>query len=104
MTSKSKAAASAAKPAGAGKSLQDFRAEHDKSFIVPSRIRAALAKLGDGWLYEVEFLRLAQLSTTDLATYRDDFADHTVSVGGRTPRRIWVGTVAMAKQMREMSA
>lgn len=97
----SKSPSTVPKPA-AGKSLADFRAEHDKSFIVPKRIRDAIAKLGDGWLYEVEFLRLAGLSTTDLATYRDEFAEHTVNVGGRTPKRVWVGTKALAQTMRDM--
>lgn len=88
-----------------GKSLQDFRAEHDKSYIVPKRIREAVAKLGDGWLYEVEFLRLAGLSTTDLAAYRDEFLDYVVNVGsagGKTPRRIWAGTKALAQKMRDL--
>lgn len=87
----------------AGKTLADFRAEHDKSYIVPKRIRDALAKLGEGWLYEVEFLRVAGLSTTDLAAYRDEFTEHTVTVGGRTTKRIWVGDKSLAKKMREMT-
>lgn len=86
----------------AGKSLQDFRAEHDKSFIVPKRIREAITKLGDGWLYEVEFLRLAGLSTTDLAAYREEFLEYTINVGGKTPRRIWAGTKALAQKMRDL--
>jgi hypothetical protein len=59
-------------------------------------------KLGDGWQYEVEFLRFAGLSTTDLAAYREEFIEHTVNVGGRTPRRVWVGTKAAAQKMRAM--
>ena len=85
-----------------GKSLQDFRAEHDKSYIVPKRIKDALEKLGDGWEYEVHFLRLAGLSVTDLAAYRDQFEAHIVVVGGRNSKRIWVGTSKLAAQMREM--
>lgn len=86
-----------------GRSLQDFRAEHDKSFIVPLKIREALKKLGaEGWDYEVQFLRLAGLSVTDLAAYRDEFADHFVVVGGRNPKRLWAGSAALAQKMREM--
>ena len=85
-----------------GKSLQDFRAEHDKSYIVPKKIKDALEKLGDGWEYEVHFLRLAGLSVTDLAAYRDQFESHTVLVGGRNAKRVWVGTAKLATQMREM--
>jgi hypothetical protein len=102
MSAKKRPVATAQKAPAAGKSLLDFRAEHDKSYIVPRKIRDALAKLGDGWQYEVEFLRLAGLSTGDLATYREEFKDFTVTVGGRSPRRIWVGTKALAQQMREM--
>ncbi len=97
-----KKSAPAAKVAREGKSLADFRAEHDKSFIVPKKIRDALEKLGDGWQYEVEFLRTAGLSTTDLAAYREEFLDYTVNVGGRTPRRVWAGTKALAEKMRAM--
>lgn len=86
----------------AGRTLQDFRAEHDKSFIVPQRIRDALKKLGNGWEYEVGFLRLAQLSTTDLAAYRDEFEDYIVIVGGRNTKRIWAGTKELAAEMRQM--
>lgn len=95
-----KASSSAAK---VGKSLQEFRAEHDKSYIVPLKIREAIKKLGvDGWEYEVQFLRLAGLSVTDLAAYRDEFADHFVVVGGRNPKRLWAGSVGLAQKMREM--
>lgn len=102
MTAKRKAPAAPAEQKGAGRTLQDFRAEHDKSFIIPARIREALKKLGAGWEYEVGFLRLASLSTTDLAAYRDEFADYVVLVGGRNPKRIWAGTKELAAQMRQM--
>lgn len=85
-----------------GKSLQDFRAEHDKSYIVPKKIKGALEKLGDGWEYEVHFMRLAGISVTDLAAYRDQFEDHIVVVGGRNTKRVWAGTTKLAAQMREM--
>jgi hypothetical protein len=93
----------AASKVAAGKSLIDFRAEHDKSFIVPKRIRDGLAKLGNGWLYEVEFLRLTGLSTTDCAAYREEFSEYLVTVGGRVTKRIWVGSKELAKKMREMT-
>ena len=86
----------------AGKSLQEFRAEHDKSYIVPKKIKDAIEKLGDGWEYEAQFLRLAGLSVTDLAAYRDQFEAHIVVVGGRNSKRVWVGTAKLAAQMREM--
>lgn len=89
-----------------GRSLDDFRAAHDKSYIIPTRIRDALKQLGDSWEYEVDFLRRCALSTTDLATYRDEFeADHIVIVAGSTrssPKRVWAGTKELATKLREM--
>ena len=102
MSAKRKPKSVPAEPKALGRTLQDFRAEHDKSFIVPQRIREAIKKLGTGWEYEVGFLRLAGLSTTDLAAYRDEFSDFIVVVGGRNQKRIWAGTKELATQMRQM--
>lgn len=87
-----------------GKSLDDFRAAHDKSFIVPKKIRDGLAQLGESWEYEVEFMRRCGLSTTDLAAYRTSFQDHVVDIGGKNPKRIWAGTKKFATQLREKLA
>lgn len=86
-----------------GKGRDDFRALHDKSFIVPAKIRAAIAKLGkSGWEYEQQFMKLAELSTTDLAAHRDQFEDHIVTVGGRNPKRCWCGSKELATELRTM--
>ena len=84
-----------------GKSLADFRAAHDKDYIVPRKIKAALTALGSGWDYEVDFLRLAAVSTTDLAMYRDQFADYWVVVD-RSGKRVWTGSKSVAEEMRGM--
>lgn len=87
----------------AGKPLDDFRAAFSKDFIVPKKIRDGIAQLGaDGWLPEVEFMRLCQLSTTDLANYREQFEDFFVLTNGRNPKRMWAGSKATADKMREM--
>jgi len=86
-----------------GKSLAEFRAAHDKGFIVPQKIREALKKLGPGgWEYELEILKLAQISTTDLGTFRSEFEDHIVMTGGKNPKRVWCGSKALADQLRAM--
>ena len=97
-------AKSPTKTKNAGRSIEDFRAAHDKNFIVPNKIREGLAQLGpDGWEYEVGFLKIASLSTTDLARFRDHFETYIVDVGApRNPKRVWVGSVALAKKLREM--
>lgn len=89
-----------------GRSLDDFRAAHDKNYIVPKRIRDSLKQLGDSWEYEVDFLRRCSLSTTDLAAYRDEFeADHIVIVAGNSrssAKRVWAGTKELTAKLREM--
>lgn len=83
-----------------GKTLAEFRAQYDKSTIVPAKIKAALKAMGSGkWLYEVEFARAAGVSITDLATFREPFAHLVVSM---KDRRAWAGSALAAKQMREM--
>jgi hypothetical protein len=86
----------------AGRTLQDFRKQYDKSYIVPTKIRAALQQLGsDGWEYEADFAKMAGVSLTDLGRFRDEFAKHVVTLG-RESRRAWAGTAAAAQKMREM--
>lgn len=82
------------------KSLADFRKAYDKSYIVPTKVRAGLAALGSSWEYEVEFAKSIAVSLGDLGMFRDAFADHIVQV--KEGRRIWAGTKAIAQQMREM--
>lgn len=86
-----------------GRSLDDFRAAHDPDYIVPKRIKDALTKLGDGWAYDQEFLKLSGLSTTQLATYRDQFEEFFIMTGGKSPKRIWAGTKGFAAKLREMA-
>lgn len=91
-----------AKAKGAGRPVADFRSAHDKSFIVPQKIEAALKKLGDGWEYEAAFLKLAELSVTDLAKYRPQFEDYIVMTTGPNAKRVWSGTKELAAQLRTM--
>lgn len=85
-----------------GHSLDDFRQKHDKGYIVPRKIKEALKQLGDSWVYEAEFMRIAGVSTTDLATYREPFIDDHVVLVDRT-KRVWCGTKAFATKLREMT-
>jgi hypothetical protein len=87
--------------AAKGKDLETFRSLHDKSFIVPKKIRDGLAALGDSWEYEVEFLKRCSLANQDLAMYRDQFADFYVDTPGRNPKRVWAGSKKFATQLRE---
>ena len=93
-----------AKPASTtvGKSLAAFRASHDKNFIVPLKIREALKKIGSGWEYESDLMKIAGISTTDLGRFRDQFEDHIVVTTGKSQKRVWCGTAKLAAQLREM--
>lgn len=85
----------------AGKSLEDFRAAHDKSYIVPGKVRAALKALGDGWEYEMAFAKLAGISLADLSAFRSMFEEHIVVV--ERTKRAWAGTKGLAAKLREMA-
>jgi hypothetical protein len=91
-----------AKARAVGKSLADFRAAHDKSFIVPKKITEALAVLADCWEYEAAFIKIAGISQSDCSAYREKFEDFIVVVGGKTQKRVWCGTKKLATQLREM--
>jgi hypothetical protein len=89
------------------KTLADFQAAHDVNVIIPSKIRAALAALekegAENWEYEVDFLKRAAISTTQLATFRDQFAEHIVeapAVHGKSTRRAYFGSAKVAKRLR----
>jgi thiamine monophosphate synthase len=82
------------------RSLSEFRQQYDLETIVPQRVQAAFREMGAGWLYEVEFAKLANVTTAQLSAFRDRYADHIVAV--RDSRRIWAGRVDIARQMREM--
>lgn len=87
------------------KTLSDFRAAHDKDFVIPARINAGLAKIGkDGWEYEGDFMRICGVGTIDFARFRDKFAAHCVMIrDGKHSKRVWAGSPALAKKMQEMT-
>jgi hypothetical protein len=86
------------------KTLADFRAVHDKSVVIPNKIKARLAamlKIGpEEHDYESDFLRAAQVSNTDIGTHRQQFERHIVSVGGKNPKRVWFADPKVAAKAR----
>lgn len=84
------------------KGILDFRAAHDKDFIVPQKIKVALVALGkDGWEYEAQFYKAAGISTTDGARYRDEFKEQIVTIEAGK-KRIYCGSPALAVKMKAM--
>jgi hypothetical protein len=108
MTAKKSVAAKKTAPVvSKGKTLEEFRSAHDKNYIVPKRLKEALVKLGDSWEYEIDFMKMAGVSTTDLINFREQFEAHivTVKVNGSSHRKnVWAGTTAFAAKLREMAA
>lgn len=90
------------KPAvkSAVRSPGEFRALYDLNTIVPQKIEAGLKQVGKGWLYEVEFAKMAGLTLRDLGMFRDNYAAHVVSV--KDQRRVWTGSAKAAEEMRTM--
>lgn len=84
-----------------GRPLADFRSQHDKNFIVPRKVRAALEALSTGWLYEIEFAKLAGVSLADLGHFRAQFEENIVAIRRDGGKRAWARKDVAAK-MREM--
>lgn len=88
------------------KTLADFRAAHDRKFIIPEKIKAGIAQLGKGgWEYEAAFARdICGINTNDLADFRDMFEQYTFQTKGRGTgsKRVWAGSPELAKQMQDM--
>lgn len=94
-------------PSKQPRTLADFRAAHDPDVIIPSRIReafAAMLKIGpQHYEYEVDFLKLSGLSTTQLAAYRDQFAAHIIETpSGRNgaAKRVYFASAKVAASLR----
>ena len=84
----------------AGKTLADFRALHDKDFIVPRKIKDGLRTMPGVWMHEIDFVRHAGVTLHDLGNYREQFAE--LLVVPRDGRKIWAKTAAVAEQMKVM--
>ncbi len=86
-----------------GRDLSEFRASHDKNFIVPKKIEDGIKALGpDKWEYQADFLKLSMLSVTDLAMFREQFSDFLVEIGGKNSKLVWCGSKELAKKLRTM--
>lgn len=96
--------------ATAKKTIAALRAIHDKSIVIPNRIRGAIAALkasGDDWAYETDFIRMAKppIGTHDIARFRDEFAAHWADMpsvdGKKSARKVWFATPAGKKAWEE---
>jgi len=85
--------------------LSAFRASHDPNVIVPAKIKAALAQMlaehKEAWRYEADLLKLAGISTTQLALFRGQFEAHVVETKGNNAKRVWFADAKVAASARE---
>lgn len=89
-----------------GNNLEEFRQSFDRTLIVPQKIKAGLDQLGNAWEREGDFIKRCGVNQTDFGRFREQFeADHVVEVlehGRGVRRRVWAGTKALARQLREI--
>lgn len=92
------------------KTLADLAAIHDRTVVVPNRIRAAIEALkasGDEWAYEADFMLLVKppISGMDISRYREQFTDFWAELpttnGKGSIRRAWFPTKAAANKWKE---
>lgn len=86
--------------AASGKNLADFRRAHDKSFIVPQKIKAGLDSLGAAWEYEIDFAKRCGVSTADMAAYRSQFEPFWLIADRSANKKAWAGTKGFADRLR----
>lgn len=88
----------------APKTLADFRAAHDMNVIVPAKIKSALAAMKaehvESWAYEGDLMKRAEIGTTQVAMFREQFADHIVETRGKNPKRVWFADAKVAEKAR----
>lgn len=89
------------------KTLADFKAAHDRSVIVPNKIRVALAAMlkegPEQYEYETDFIKRAAISQADMGEFRDQFVKYivmTAAVHGRAGRRVWFADPKVARLAR----
>jgi hypothetical protein len=87
----------------AGKDITAFKESHDKNTIVPKKIEEGFKALGpDKWEYQADFIKLCQISVTDLALFREQYAGFTVEIRAKTRKVVWCGSKALATKLRSM--
>lgn len=89
------------------KTLNDFKAQFDKSVKVPEKIRAALKDLAaegpEAWESDADFVFRCGTNFATISRYREQFADHVVEVPGINTskrRRVWFGDKRVAAKAR----
>jgi hypothetical protein len=91
------------------RTLDTFRAAHDRDVIVPNKIRAALEQIRkagpEHYEYEGDFVRLAGISQNDIGLFREQFKEHIVETrstsASKNPKRCYFGDPKVAARARK---
>jgi hypothetical protein len=83
-------------------SLDDLDKQYNPNVIIPARIRAGLAKLGDHAMTAMNFQTEAGVTTLQLSQFSGMFEKFQVTIrDGGKPKTLWCGTEAFARKVRE---
>jgi len=83
-------------------SLTDLDNAYNPNVIVPAKIKAALAKLGDHAMTSVNFHKEAGITLLQLSQFGEEFEEFQVVIreNGK-PKTLWCGTKAFALKVKE---
>lgn len=97
-----KKTASSRKKSSTALSLDDLDRQYNPNVIIPARIRAGLARLGDHAMTAMNFQKEANVTTLQLVQFAEQFEAHQVPIreNGKT-KMLWCGTEAFARKVRE---
>lgn len=98
-------------PKPGAKTLDDWRASHDRRTVVLTRLQAAIDKMNaeygpEHWEYEADFIKLADVNQNDCSKYRGELAAFTAiskPIGARRSRSdkiAWFATKNAAAEAR----
>lgn len=83
-------------------SLSDLDNQYNPNVIVPAKIKAALAKLGDNAMTSINFQKEAGVTTLQLSQFAEQFESFQVVVRDNgKPKTLWCGSEAFAKKVKE---
>jgi hypothetical protein len=83
-------------------SLSDLDNQYNPNVIVPAKIKAALAKLGDNAMTSINFQKEAGVTTLQLSQFSEQFESFQVVVRDNgKPKTLWCGSESFAKKVKE---
>jgi hypothetical protein len=95
----------------AASTVDSFRNLHDRSVIVPRKIKTALEAMlkehRESWKYEGDFIKFASISATEWPQYREKFKAHVIETppaNGKGVRNVVFADAKVAASVRKSIA